>query len=108
EHSGWISSQCPQQRKLLLGEGQLLPAQPDLSGQRIELERPDPQPARPGTPAASAQQRQQPRLKLGIAEGLYKVVIATALEPAEPVELARATREHEDGNVGVEPACNPV
>jgi hypothetical protein len=80
----------------------------DVAAERVDLERPDPQPARQRSPVSAPQDSCDPAPELRIAERLYEVVVTPALKAADPVELPGAAGQQDDGQVWVDPAGGPV
>ena len=62
----------------------------------------------PGRRRRPPQQRPYPRAQLVVREGLHHVVVATAAEAAQPVELAHAPGQHEQRQVRIQAAGDAI
>ena len=108
EHARGIRRQRAQERELLLGELHPTLAQPHLARRRIDLQLAHPQPPQPPAALHPGQQRRDAGAQLGVRIGLAQVVVRSALEAPQPVELAGAPAEDEQRRVGVQPRPDPV
>src|ERR1700757_1794575 len=81
-----------------------LAVQPDLTRDRIELQRAHPDPAEPRSRPGAPQQRLDPPPEFSIAERLGQVVVAAPLKPPDAVKLAGPAGEDEDRQLRVEPS----
>ena len=108
EHARGVGGQRAHERELLLGELDRRAAQPDDPRRRVDFELADAQASRAPAHVGAPQQSLDPRAQLGVAERLADVVVATAVEPPQPIELARAAAHDHERHRRVDAAGHAV
>ncbi len=79
-------------------------AQADRARARVDHQVANAQGPAVGPPVRAAQHRPHARQQLAVEERLDDVVVGAALEPAQAVGVAAAAGEHQDRDLGVDPA----